>query len=250
MLGTMLFCGCAGTYIPPSGRADLSAIANIPPSDKTNNSSITGSTMQESFAAKPAAGFPAGIAAVHVQAPHYRSYLTDAEGGVYGEGRYSVITTKETEDDADMERLSHLPDVGGLISVSTLLLPRRLESDRDLREAAAKLKADMVLIYTFDTSFHNNDLSIPLNVVTLGLTPTRQVFVNVTASALLIDTRTGFIYAAIEANEKRKVLSNAWLSQDTADRARRNAEKAAFKGLVGQFETNWPKVVERAKKGT
>src|SRR2546423_9431474 len=86
-----LFCGCQSTYIPPSGRADLSAISS--------------STMQESFAAKPAAVFPASIAAVRVQAPGYRSYYTEREGGVYGDGRYSVITVKEIEYDSEVDRI-------------------------------------------------------------------------------------------------------------------------------------------------
>lgn len=205
--------------------------------------------MPESFAAKPAAAFPASIAAVRVQAPNYQSYHTQLEGGVYGRGRYSIVNVKEVEEDLDLERIARLPQVGGLISISTLLLPARLESDRELREAAARLKADMVLLYTFDTSFHDNDASVALNVITLGLSPTRRVFVRVAASALLIDTRTGFIYAALEANEKRNVTTNAWESRETADRARRDAEKAAFKALVSEFEKNWPQIVERAKKG-
>src|SRR5207237_4977421 len=130
--------------------------------------------------------------------------------GVYGDGRYSVMTVKEVEDDADLDRIARLPDVGGLVSISRLLLPQTLKSDRELREAAARLKADMVLLYTFDTSFHDNDESVALNVVTLGLSPTQKVYVHVAASALLIDTRTGFIYAALESNEKREVLTNAW----------------------------------------
>jgi len=205
--------------------------------------------MQASFAAKPAAGFPASIAAVRIQAPHYRSYYTEQEGGVYGRGRYSVITVKEVEEPADLDRIAKLPEVGGLITINTLLLPENLQSDRELREGAARLKADMVLLYTFDTSFHDNDASIALAVVTLGLSPTRRVFVHVAASALLVDTRTGFIYAALEANENRAVTTNAWESRETADRARRNAEKTAFKSLVNEFEKNWPKIVERAKNG-
>ena len=96
---------------------------------------------------------------------------------------------------------------------------------------------------------HDNDASVALNVITLGLSPTRQVFVHVTASALLIDTRTGFIYAALEANERRKVLTNAWESRESADRARQDAERAAFKGLVAEFEKSWSAVVERTRKG-
>ena len=232
--GLVLLSGCA-SYIPPSGRANLAAISSV--------------NMKESFAAAPAAGFPAGIAAVRVQEPHYHSCFTKREGGIYRGERYSVITVREVEDEADYRRLASLPEVGGIIAISRLLLPPKLLSDRELREAAARLKADMLLLYTFDTSFHNNDESVALNVVTLGLSPTRRVFVRVTASALLIDTRTGFIYAALEANEKRQVRTNAWESDETADRARQDAEQAAFKGLVGEFEKSWPRVVERAKKG-
>ncbi|MCW5560248.1 MAG: hypothetical protein KIT22_20715, partial [Verrucomicrobiae bacterium] len=229
-----LWSGCT-TYIPPSGRADLVALGSP--------------SLQEGFAARPAAGFPASIAVVRIQAPRYRSYYTEQEGGVYGEGRYSVITTKEVEEEADLQRITSLPQVGGLITISTLLLPQTLQSDREIREAAARLKADMVLLYTFDTSFHENDASVALNVVTLGLSPTRRIFVRVPAQALLMDTRTGFIYAALEANEKRQVTTNAWESRESADRARRDAEKAAFKALVSDFERNWPEIVERAKRG-
>jgi hypothetical protein len=227
--------GCA-SYIPPSGRADLSSLSSSP-------------NMKRSFEAKPAAGLPAGIAVVRVQAPHYRSYYTDQEGGVYGSGRYSVIAVKEVEEDADIERIAKLPQVGGLISISTLLLPQSLQTDQELREAAARLKADMVLLYTFDTSFHDNDASVALNVITLGLSPTRRVFVRVAGSALLMDTRTGFIYAALESNQKRELTSNVWESRQTADRARRDAEKTAFKSLVAELEKSWPKIVERAKAG-
>jgi hypothetical protein len=232
--GGLFLSGCAH-YIPPSGRADLAYLSSP--------------SMQDSFSAKPAAGFPASIAAVRVQAPQYRSYSTEREGGVYGEGRYSIITVKEVEDDADMQRIAKLPGVGGLITISTLLLPQKLQSDKELREAAARLKADMLLLYTFETSFHDNDASVALKTITLGLSPTRRVFVHVAASGLLMDTRTGFIYAALEANEKRAVTTNAWETNESADRARRDAEKAAFKGLVQEFQKSWPEVMERAKKG-
>ena len=229
-----LLSGCS-TYIPPSGRAELGAISS--------------SSMKESFAARPAAVFPASIAAVRVQAPRYQSYRTRLEGGVHGSGRYSIITVKEVEEEADLQRVTNLPEVGGLVTISTLLLPQKLESDQELREAAARLKADMLLLYTFNTSFHKNDASKALNVVTLGLSPTRRIFVRVAASALLMDTRTGFIYAAFEANEKSDAVTNAWETEETADRARRSAEKAAFKSLVNELEKHWPQVVERAKKG-
>jgi len=150
-----LFFGCS-TYIPPSGRADLSTISSF--------------TIRR--ASREACGcFPQVIAAVRVQAPNYRSYFTERKAEFMAMGRYSVITVKEVEDESDLDRISKMPNVGGLVSISRLLLPQTLKSDRELREAAARLKADMLLLYTFDTSFHDNDESVALNVITLGLSP-------------------------------------------------------------------------------
>jgi len=64
-----------------------------------------------------------------------------------------------------------------------------------------------------------------------------------------MDTRTGFIYAALESNQKRELTTNVWESRQSADRARRDAEKTAFKSLVAELEKSWPKIVERAKAG-
>jgi hypothetical protein len=229
-----VLAGCA-SYIPPRGRADFNL--------------ITSPTIQEGFAAKPTAQFPVGIAAIRVQAPNYRSYSTDQQGGVFNGQNYSVILVKEAEDYADIERLEKLPDVAGIISISRLLLPPHLRSEQDLREAAARLKAEMMLIYTFDTTFHENDAALPLSIVTLGLSPTRHISVHVTASALALDTRTGFVYAAFEASEKRASYNTSWGSSESADRARLDAERTAFKSLVEEFEKNWPGIVDRAKKG-
>ena len=229
-----LLTGCAH-YIPPSGRADFSA--------------MTSSTIQQSFASKPTARFPVGIAAIRVQSPTYHSYYTDEEGGIFNGRGYSVMLVREAEDDTDIKRLESLPDVNGIIGISRLLLPPQLRSEQDLREAAARLKAEMVLLYTFDTTFHDGNALPALSVVTLGLSPTHHVSIHVTASALLVDTRTGFVYGAFEATEKRNPYSTSWGSKESADRARRDAESAAFKSLVGEFEKNWPVIVDRAKKG-
>jgi hypothetical protein len=232
----LLAGGCAQHYIPPSGRADLGQMSK--------NSSI-----RESFEMKPAAAFPAGIVAVRVQTSGYENYHTRQSGGVHGRGSFSVVFSKEAGEPEQIERLTGLSDLGGIISLNRMLLPERLESEEAVREAAARLKADMVLLYTFDTKFFDDDKSVFLNVVTLGLSPTRKVNVLVSASALLVDTKTGFIYGALEANEKRRLTSNVWESRETADRARQDAEKAAFKGLVDEFIKAWPAIVKRAKQG-
>jgi hypothetical protein len=231
----VFFAGCA-TYIPPGEKADLKGLA---PAD-----------VQEGFSMKPASPFPAGIAALRVQGPQYSNYNLDHNGGRSGTGRYSVISVHEVEEQSQIDRITRLPMVAGMISINRMLLPSRLDSDRDLRIAASRLQADLLLLYTFDTAFFDTDSARPLTVISLGLSPTRKIRVTTTASALLLDTRTGFIYSAYETTERRDVRATSWGSRDSADEARRDAERTAFAKLVDELVGSWPGLLERyAKKG-
>jgi len=226
----LLLSGCA-TYIPPGSKADLQVFA--PPS------------IEEGFSLKPTNPFPASIAVVRVQAPTYSNYNLQQQGGRYGSGRYSVITAKEVDEESQFERVGKLPQVTGLVTVNRMLLPERLESDKEIRVAASRLQADLLFLYTFDTSFFDTDIAKPLTVITLGLSPTRKISAVTTASALLIDTRTGYVYSAYEVTEKAQTHSTSWGSRDSADETRRKTEKEAFRKLMDDFITTWPKVLER-----
>lgn len=232
---TLALAGCS-TYYPPGGKADLQAFA--PPS------------IQEGFAAKPTNPFPASIATVRVQAPDYSNYYLRQNGGQYGTGRYSVIMTKEVEEQAQLDRIMAMPQVSGLVTLNRMLLPAKLESDREIREGASRLQADLVFLYTFDTAFFDTDAAKPLSVITLGLSPTRKITAVTTVSALLLDTRTGYVYSAYEVTEREATISTSWGSSDTADEARRHTEKKAFGKLVDEFVTSWPKLLQRSEKKT
>ena len=225
--------GCA-TYIPPGAKADLQAFA--PPS------------IQEGLAAKPTNPFPASIAAVRVQAPAYSNEYLRQNGGQYGTGRYSVITVREVEEQAQFDRIAALPQVSGLVTLNRMLLPARLEGDREVRAAAARLQADLVFLYTFDTAFFDTDAAKPLTVITLGLSPTRKITAVTTVSALLLDTRTGYVYSAYEVTEREATMSTSWGSRDTADEARRKTERRAFGKLVDELVASWPKLLQRHEK--
>lgn len=114
--------------------------------------------------------------------------------------------------------------------------------------AAVRLQADLVLIYTFDTAFFDIDKAKPLSVITLGLSPTRKITSTTTASALLIDTRTGYIYSAYEASSQAETLATSWGSRDAADEQRRSSERSAFGKLVDETEKSWPRLLERHVK--
>jgi hypothetical protein len=227
--------GCASTYIPPGAKADLQAFAP--------------QAIAEGFAAKPVATFPVSIAAVRVQASSYSNYNLAQQGGSAGSGRVTVITTREVEDAEHIDRLAALPKVSGVVGLNRMLLPAVMNNDADLRAAAARLHADMVLLYTFDTAFFDQDLAKPLSVITLGLSPTRKIAAVTTASALLLDTRTGYVYAAYEATEKATTLATSWGNRDAADGVRRDTEGAAFAKLVEEFTKTWPKLLQRYASG-
>ena len=229
----LVMSGCA-TYIPPGAKADLQVFA---PTD-----------IQAGFAAKPTSPFPAGIAVVRVQGPTYTNYNLQQRGGNYGSGRYSVILAKEAGEDLQLERLGKLPQVAGVVAINRILLPERLESDREIRSAASRLQADLTFLYTFDTAFFDTDISKPLTVITLGLSPTRKISAATTCSALLIDTRTGHVYSAYEVTERGETLSTSWGSRDSADETRRRNEQEAFKKLIDEFVATWATLLARYKK--
>jgi hypothetical protein len=66
-----------------------------------------------------------------------------------------------------------------------------------------------------------------------------------------LDTRTGYVYSAYEVtDEDGNVLPRPGEAAITADEARRNNEREAFRKLIDEFATSWPRVLERhGKKG-
>jgi hypothetical protein len=230
-----LLTGCAA-YTPPGRRADFAALG-ISPEDQRAGAP---SSINAAFDKKPLASFPATVAVVRIQQSGYRSPTSES----YGQGAYSVVTTRDVESQASVERIRKLPNLRGLAPLNRILLPDHLETDRELRNAAAQLQCDMLLIYTFDTAFHDHDLAAPLSVITLGLSPTQATNVVTTASAVLMDTRNGFIYGVAEASEKRNGLATAWNTTSALDEARKKTESAAFEKLVAEVETVWKTVLQ------
>jgi hypothetical protein len=195
----------------------------------------TDHTVSAELARQPLARFPTGIAVARIQAPGYRS--PTAEG--WGRGAYSIVTIRDVEDPAQLQRLDSLPGVLGIAPVNRLLLPPELQTDLELRNAAAKLRADVLLVYTLDTTFTVEDKAAPLSVVTLGLSPNRVARVVCTASAVLMDTRNGYVYGVAEGTSRQGQLASAWTSDSAVDDARRRAERLAFRNLVDELETAW-----------
>jgi hypothetical protein len=223
--------GCSATYTTPAAGVNISELTDV--------------DIAELMAIEPASKFPARIAVARIQAPGYKSRTNSG----YGNGQYSVVTTRDIEEDSDFEVLSNSPMVAGVAPLSRLLLPTKLNSIKDLRLSAARLKTDILLIYSVETTFHIEGTSLgPLSLITLGFIPNEQVWVTSTTSGVLVDVRTGFIYGVAESTAKEEQHTTMWNSKQTIDEARLVAEKASFKGFINEYKTMWSNTLQQYNK--
>ena len=231
--------GCAANYAVPGGPAQMAALGAA----KVDQTVNTDPALREYYDAKPLANFPAMIATARVQSAKYESRTASAYGGDRYGGNFSVITTRDVESDDAIARLAKLPMVASIAPLNRLLLSSTLRGDRDLRAAAARLKADVLVLYTFDTQFYVKDFASPVTVVTLGLSPNKRAYVTTTATAVLLDVRSGYVYGGAEATARSEQLASGWTSDDAVDDTRVRTERDSFDKLVAELGKTWAGVV-------
>lgn len=227
--------GCAA-YSAMGDAANFRAMGITP----DQQHSLTESDIREHIDRKPAASFPARIAVVRLQGSTRYGRDRREHPGV------RVVPIRDIETDEQMDRLTSMDGVAGVAPLSGLTLPDRVGGLDDLRSAAAAVQADMLLAYTFDTRADANEQVPPLSFFTLGFSPTVEATAESTASAALIDTRTGYIYGIAEGSERETQVANNWTWDPAVRQTRRRAEKQAFEALVGSIESMWSGVYAAA----
>jgi hypothetical protein len=196
----LLACGCAH-YQTPGGGVSIPA--------------ITDSTIAEALKREPAAQFPAHVIAVRVQATGYES----ASGRGYGKGAFSVLTTRDIETEDDFVQLASLPGIAAVGPLNRILLPIDLRSAQELREAAAQLHGDIVLLYTVDTAFEKT------RIIT-------------TCAAAFVDVRTGYVYGVAEGSAADTQPPSSWRTK-AVDAARLKTERDAFSAALKEIAKTW-----------
>ena len=225
----MGFLGGCASYMTPGGGISIPE--------------ITTPNVADAMSRQPAAVFPARLAVVRVQGAGYESYSNRG----YGRGRYSVITNRDIETEADFTRLAAMPEVSAVGPVNRLLLPETLNSSDDLRVAAAQLQADIVMLYTIDTSFRTDTQQIgPMQLVSLGFFPNKKAKVSSTCAVAFIDTRTGYVYGVAESTANEEQRSDLWNKEEAIEKARAKAERTAFAQALGDVEKLWAQIAARA----
>ncbi|NGY05023.1 hypothetical protein [Solimonas terrae] len=218
--------GCA-SYMTPGGPALLAQIGGGDVADT---------------AQQPSPQFPLSMVAVRVQAADYRSLSANG----YGKGRFSVIAPPELMTPPQLQTVAHWPQVASVAVFDASLLPASFESLADLRFAAAKMQADVLMVFTVATRFridgHDRD---PASKIALGDKPDADAAVSSTASLAFVDVRTGFTYGATQADASVGGLADAWGSDATLDGKRLEAERQAFAALLVAAGKSWDGIVGR-----
>ena len=150
-----------------------------------------------------------------------------------------------------LDTLKSLPQVADFITLSSLLTnPQTTATKPDLaiREAAARMHADAVLIVATETQATDGKIIAPLTELSLGLFPNKRYELVSTALAALVDTRTGYIYGALEESRSRTGLTMAWGSDDVMHRARTRTEREALEKLIAAFPPFWRGVVQHHQR--
>lgn len=229
---------CSQKYITPGSTVKISELADADISKILSN--------------KPASEFPVNIAIARIQSADYTNYANyryQRYSATTQQDKFSMVLTRDAEEEQAFEKLSKMEGVKQAAPFNRLLLPYHYSSIKDLRLAAAKMKAHMLLIYTFDTQFTVDTKNYgPQNVIALGYLKNKEVKVTTTASVALFDVQTEYLYGLGEATAYQTKKANAWKKLDEVDNLRIETEKKAFNGLMAEVEKMWKGVMEEYAK--
>ena len=221
--------GCTHSYVTPGGGAQFATLLEAADEE-----------LDSYYQLRPAAAVPSSIAVVRIQDTGYNHH------GRYGRprgGRFHVVTARDVESDTSFEKLADLDGVRGIAPVGRMLVPANPGSLRDLRVPAARLQADLLLVYSFDTAFSVDGKQYgPLSAISLGLLRNNEAHVTVTVSAVLLDVRTGFVYGTTEASHTAHKKTSIWAERQAIESARRTAERIAFDAFIDEFANQWASV--------
>lgn len=226
----LLLCGCA-SYPTPGGPAPFADAA--------------GATVAGGALTRPSLNIPARIAIARVQAADYKSFSTRAATG----GRFGFIAGNESPSAAQIRSVDQWPSVAHVDALGPALVPEKLDSLEDLRLAAAKLQADVLLAYTLDTRFLvKGERTKPGTKLSLGDAADGAGIAS-TAAGLLIDVRTGYVYGSAQGSVSVDPLADAWRSNEALDQQRVSAEQQAFAAMALNAGKVWAGIAGPGPQG-
>lgn len=193
--------------------------------------------------AGPTAQAPARMAVARVGYPeHYHDARED--------GTARVLSIYETPEEVSANEFAQLPaaldgvrDV--LVIQPDMAVHGPVDTPAELRAAARHYRSDLVLAFSVsidrDTDYHFPILA----VLTLGLAPNATAEVDGRAQAVLLDSRTGYIYERFDTTAETWQLANAWSEGEAEDQSQERVERRLLGQLLEQVKERWPGVAEQ-----
>ncbi|MBX9735547.1 MAG: hypothetical protein K2X32_01355 [Phycisphaerales bacterium] len=112
-----------------------------------------------------------------------------------------------------------------------------------LRRAALRLNADMLLIYEVRTSRTPTGTVPLIGLASLGVVPDSSAAYTASAVALLVDVRTSYQFATLNAQAEGSRISNMWGRSSAAYAAEMDALRATNEKLLVNFASAWKEIV-------
>ncbi|RYD65005.1 MAG: hypothetical protein EOP83_08360 [Verrucomicrobiaceae bacterium] len=188
--------------------------------------------IEDSSHSRPTVRFPARVAVVRI------------EGSSSG---FRMIPETDVEQSEHAAAASALPGVAGLVSLNRVALISEVKSYRELDTEARKVGADLVAIYRFEATDRSSDVFLPLSVATLGLAPTNSYTVTATATLMVRDARTGYLYGVLEESATNKGLTAGMDLHNAQERSKRSAKKKALDQLTARLPVFWNGVLAKGR---
>lgn len=230
-MGALSLCACATTTQYTSGK-DYLARYDKDVALSTANAGFIEADIRNIASVEPSLEFPARIGLARIE-----------------RGKLISVPQDEIEAWASLHRRLG-PSFGDFVPVSPLIAsmvsttakrnPQARDVVDNIRRGSARQHLDYVLIYEVsDTSdYQQNALQLAdWSILGLFVLPSRNVKVDSTATAMLIDVRNGYPYGTATAFAKRKAVSTAMGSTTRKTKLQNKARVIAVKELTGEVET-------------
>ncbi len=117
-----------------------------------------------------------------------------------------------------------------------------------LRRAALRLNADMLLIYEVRTSRTPTGTFPLVGLASLGVVPDSSAAYTASAVALLVDVRTSYQYATLNAQAEGSRISNMWGRSSAAYAAEMDALRETNEKLLANFASAWKEILATHRK--
>ncbi len=230
--------GCGhGSYVTPSAPANFEGLGlstQVGEMSADERVELTDDAIQRRLDVKPLASFPVNLAYARLQG-----------GSRYSRDRTELVNLEDENTRLLFEPLGEQAGISGMTALNQMLLPADLQNERQLRGAAASLHADVMLLYTYDSRIETDEVIPYAGLFTLGLFPDRSAKAVVTASAIIVDVRSAYVYGVATGTGQRSQAASAWTNGAAIDDAIRISEQRATEELVVNLESLWESILDQ-----